>query len=142
MRINVEFEDLRETVEFADFIKGRTAPTQEAAQQAGPAQQAAVPQQSAPPAYTPPAAQAQPPAAPPVQAETPSQQPAQPSVPTAAPSYTLEDLARAGVTLMESGKKAELEALVASFGVASLQQLPEAQYGAFATALRSMGAPI
>ena len=135
MKFNVEFEDLKEIVVFADFIKGKAAPAQKAAQQVGTAQQAAAPQQAAPPAYTP--------AAPPVQAATPTQQLAQQGgVPTAAPSYTLEELGRAGVTLMESGKKAELEALVASFGVASLQQLPEAQYGAFATALRSMGAPI
>lgn len=143
MKFNVEFEDLKEIVVFADFIKGKTTPAQKTAQQVGTAQQAAAPQQAAPPAYTPPAAQAQPPAAQPVQAATPTQQPAQQGgVPTASPSYTLEELGRAGVTLMESGKKAELEALVASFGVASLQQLPEAQYGAFATALRSMGAPI
>ena len=141
MKINVEFEDLRETVIFAEFINGRTAPAQEPAQSA-PAVQPAVP------ASTPPAGQAQP-AAQGVGQAAPVQQPVQPAVPTppqqvptVAPSYTLEDLGRAGVTLMESGKKAELEALVASFGVASLQQLPEAQYGAFATALRSMGAPI
>lgn len=134
MKINVEFEDLRETVIFAEFINGRTAPAQEPAQSAPPVQ-------SATPTPTPPAGQVQPAAKGMGQAAS-VQQPAQPAVPTAAPTYTLEDLGRAGVTLMESGKKAELEALVASFGVASLQQLPEAQYGAFATALRSMGAPI
>lgn len=134
MKINVEFEDLRETVIFAEFINGRSAPAQEPAQSAPPVQ-------SATPTPTPPAGQVQP-AAQGMGQAAPVQQPAQPAVPTAAPTYTLEDLGRAGVTLMESGKKAELEALVASFGVASLQQLPEAQYGAFATALRSMGAPI
>lgn len=134
MKINVEFEDLRETVIFAEFINGRSAPAQEPAQSAPPVQ-------SATPTPTPPAGQVQP-AAQGMGQAAPVQQPAQPAVPTAAPTYTLEDLGRAGVTLMESGKKAELEALVASFGVTSLQQLPEAQYGAFATALRSMGAPI
>ena len=63
-------------------------------------------------------------------------------MPTAAPSYTLDDLGRAGVALQQAGKAEEVRALVTSFGVESLQQLPEAQYGAFATALRSLGAPI
>lgn len=143
MKIEVTFEDIGDMMVFAQFLApltGGSAPGR--AQQAAGTAPAPV-QQTAQPAAAvqPPVPPVQPPA-PPAQAPTPPQQPAQSAVPTAAPAYTLDDLGRAGVALMESGKKAEVEALVASFGVASLQQLPEAQYGTFATALRSLGAPI
>lgn len=64
------------------------------------------------------------------------------TVPTSMAAYQLDDLARAGVMLMNSGKQAQLQQLLADFGVQSLPELPEAQYGAFATALRGMGAQI
>ena len=65
------------------------------------------------------------------------------SVPTSAQSYTLDDLSRAAITLLDSGhQQAELQQLLAQFGVAALPMLPEAQYGAFATALRGLGAKI
>lgn len=57
-------------------------------------------------------------------------------------SYTLDDLAVAGMSLMDSGRQADLHQLLASFGVEALPALPPAQYGAFATALRGMGAKI
>ena len=64
-------------------------------------------------------------------------------VPTAAtPTYTYEDLARAAAPLMDAGKTPELQALLRSFNVQALTQLPKDQYGAFATALRGMGARI
>lgn len=68
--------------------------------------------------------------------------PSAPSVPTAAASYTLDDLSRAGVDLMETKGQAALIALLQQFGVTTLPDLPPAQYGAFATALRGMGAKI
>lgn len=68
--------------------------------------------------------------------------PAQPTVPTTQPVYTPDDLARAAVTLVDSGRKEELQALLQNFGVDSLPVLPQGRYGEFATALRSMGAPI
>lgn len=139
MKINIEFEDLRETVIFADFINERTAPAQSA-----PAVQPAAPTPTPAVGQVQPAVQGMGQAAPvqqPVQPPAPAQQ-AQVAVPTTAPAYTLEDLGRAGVAAQEMGKDAEVRALVASFGVASLHELPEAQYGAFATALRSLGAPI
>ena len=64
------------------------------------------------------------------------------AVPTAQSSYTLDDLARAGMTLMDSGRQGDLFQLLARFGVDALPALPQAQYGAFATALREMGAQI
>lgn len=64
------------------------------------------------------------------------------AVPTAGTSYTLDQLARAAMTLMDSGRQADLQQLLAQFGVEALPVLPKEQYGAFATALRGMGAQI
>lgn len=69
--------------------------------------------------------------------------PSQPApVPTTAQAYTLDDLARAAMTLMDSGRQIDLQQLLSQFGVEALPALPQAQYGAFATALRGMGAQI
>ena len=118
MKIEVTLEDMGDVTEFARLL----APLVSGSALGQPPQQ---PAQQTP----------QRPTAPPVQA--PAQQ-----VSTTAPAYTLDDLGRAGVALQQAGKAEEVRALVTSFGVESLQQLPEAQYGAFATALRSLGAPI
>lgn len=77
----------------------------------------------------------------PVSAAATPKAPASP-VPTTAVSYTIDDLARAAMTLMDSGRQGELQNLLAGFGVEALPQLPQAQYGAFATQLREMGAKI
>lgn len=64
------------------------------------------------------------------------------AVPTAGTSYTLDELARAAIALVDSGKQVDLQQLLAQFGVEALPVLPKEQYGAFATALRGMGAQI
>lgn len=64
------------------------------------------------------------------------------AVPTTPSSYTLDDLARAAMTLMDAGRQNELQGLLRQFGVDSLPALPPQQYGTFATALRGMGAQI
>ena len=64
------------------------------------------------------------------------------AVPTSDPVYTMDDLARAAMTLMDSGRQLELQNLLARFGCEALPALPKSQYGAFATALRGMGAQI
>ena len=65
------------------------------------------------------------------------------AVPTSEHSYTLDDLSRAAITLLDAGhQQAELQQLLAQFGVAALPMLPESHYGAFATALRGLGAKI
>ena len=64
------------------------------------------------------------------------------TVPTSTASYTQDDLTKAVITLMDSGRQAELQQLLRGFGVTSLPELPPARYGEFATALRTMGAPI
>lgn len=75
--------------------------------------------------------------------QTPVQQtPVQQTVPTQAQTYTMDQLAIAATQLMDAGKREELVNLLAQFGVQALMALPKEQYGAFATALRSMGARI
>lgn len=64
------------------------------------------------------------------------------TVPTATPVYTEDVLAKAAMTLMDSGKQGDLINLLGQFGVNALPELPPGQYGAFATALRGMGAQI
>lgn len=81
------------------------------------------------------------PAAPVQQAPVPSQQ-ANAAVPTSTPSYTADDLAKAAISLMDAGRQNELIALLQQFGVTSVPNLQPAQYGAFATAIRGMGAQI
>lgn len=64
------------------------------------------------------------------------------AVPTAAPTYTMEDLSKAAMSLMDKGMQAQLQQLIQNFGVSSLVELPAEQYGSFATAIREMGAQI
>lgn len=81
----------------------------------------------------------------PVQSEVPDTNPAATEsapVPTSTVTYTPDDLARAAMTLMDAGRQPELLALLNQFGVESLPALPQDKYGAFATALRAMGAQI
>ncbi|HJA40213.1 MAG TPA: hypothetical protein H9667_01600 [Firmicutes bacterium] len=78
----------------------------------------------------------------PVQQAPAQQQPT--TVPTQAPTYSLDQLAKAGTTLMNMGeaKRSELMNLLAMFGVQALTELAPDQYGAFATKLRELGAQI
>lgn len=76
----------------------------------------------------------------PVSAATPV--PAVPTVPTAAPTYTLDALARAGAALAQSGKMQEAVAVLAKYGVQTVNQLKPEQYGAVAAELRALGAQI
>lgn len=66
----------------------------------------------------------------------------QPGVPTSAHVYTLDELANAAMVLMDRGMQAQLQDLLAGYGVEALPMLPQEQYGNFATALRGMGAQI
>ena len=68
--------------------------------------------------------------------------PVQTPVPTTSVTYTPDDLARAAFTLMDSGRQQELIGLLQQFGVNAIPELRPEQYGAFATALRGMGAQI
>ena len=99
---------------------------------------AAVPTQAAPAPVAAPAAPAAP-IVPPVQQQAPVQQKAPQG---SAPEYTQEQLSVAGVSLMDAGKLQQLQALNAEFGIQAIMQLPKAQYGAYATRLRGLGAQI
>ena len=65
-----------------------------------------------------------------------------PAVPVSAPSYTLEQLSLAARQLADSGRMADVQQLVAQFGVQTMTQIPTDRYGDFATALRGLGARI
>lgn len=61
-----------------------------------------------------------------------------------APTYTMEQIAKAGAELLskDPNMRDQLMALLAQHGVQSMTELSPAQYGAYATALRGMGAKI
>ena len=66
-----------------------------------------------------------------------------PVVPTApAPTYDLETLARACGQLVDAKRDAEVKGLLAQYGISALTDLRPEYYGAFAAALRQMGAVI
>lgn len=102
---------------------------------AAPAAAAAVPS-VAPVPVAPPV----PAAAPAPVATAPTADPA--AVPTAAPTYTLDALARAGAALAQSGKMQEAIAVLAKYGVQTVNQLKPEQYGSVAAELRALGAQI
>ena len=82
------------------------------------------------------------PIAPPAPA-APAPAPAAPAVPVAgAPTYTLDQIAKAGASLVDAGKMEPLLALLSRYGVQAVTQLAPEHYGAFATELRALGAQI
>lgn len=92
------------------------------------------------PASTPAPAPIAPPAAP---VAPPAPTPAAPAVPvTTAPAYTLDQIAKAGASLVDAGKMEPLLALLSRYGVQAVTQLAPEHYGAFATELRALGAQI
>lgn len=73
----------------------------------------------------------------------PAPAPAAPAVPVAgAPTYTLDQIAKAGASLVDAGKMEPLLALLSRYGVQAVTQLAPEHYGAFATELRALGAQI
>ena len=86
------------------------------------------------------------PVAVPLAATGTAQAPAAPATPAApvAPgrTYTHDELAVAATGLLDAGKGREVMDLLQQFGVPSLVQLQPDRYGAFATALRGLGAKI
>lgn len=158
MQITVTFESLEEMKQFTKTVKIEksetggpqtvnsapaasiqqtvpTAPVQNPASTAGvPEQTGAVPTNPAP-ASTPTAGM-------PAQSALVPAVLASPTVPTATSTYTADDLARSAMVLMDSGHQIELINLLAQFGAASITELKPNQFGAFATALRGLGAQI
>ena len=141
MKIEVTFDSLDEVRKFTEMVMvgqatAQPSNTQAPVQQVPAVHNTAVPVQAAP-VQTIPAQTA------PVQTSPIQTASVQTAVPTSTVAYTMDDLARAGMSLMDCGKQAELQKLLKEgFGVDALPQLPKEQYGAFATALREMGAQI
>lgn len=79
---------------------------------------------------------------PPALSPTPAAQTPANTVPTGVPQYTMGMLAVAGTALIDAGRMGELCGLLAKYGVESVTALNPAQYGAFATDLRALGAQI
>lgn len=99
---------------------------------------------AAPVAPTAPAPTAPVPTAP-VPTEQPADAPvahAPDAAPVNAPTYTVDQIARAGASLVDAGKMEQLLTLLARYGVAAVTQLKPDQFGAFATELRALGAQI
>ncbi len=66
-----------------------------------------------------------------------------PTVPvTTAPAYTVDQLSKAGASLVDAGKMEQLLALLGKYGIQAITQLQPDQYGVFATELRTLGAQI
>lgn len=132
--ITVEFKDFEDMMGFArNLVSTVETKDKPPVQQAAPAMTQPV-QQVAPATPQPVQTQQMAPVTPPPVQQAPVQ--------TAAPSYSADDLARAAMTLMDSGRQGDLINLLAQFGTEALTQLQQEQYGAFATALRGLGAPI
>ena len=120
----------------------------------GPAVQAAsIPAPAAQPSPAPvpvtPVPVAQPAAAPapvaqpaPAPVAQPAPAPAPAAAPTTARAFRFEDIQLAATSLCDTGKRAEVLALLAKYGIQALSALPAEQYGAFATELRGLGAKI
>lgn len=78
-----------------------------------------------------------------VSAPTPAPAVPAPAIPvTTAPAYTLDQIAKAGASLVDAGKMEQLLALLTKHGVQAVTQIQPDQYGAFATELRALGAQI
>ena len=133
--ITVEFNGFDDMIDFAKRLVGTSAAT--------PKEVSVQSVQATPVTTVTPATQATTISS--VQTSIPvqtTQVPVTPPVQTTTQNYTLDDLARAAMTIMDSGRQGELVGLLSQFGIEALPALPQAQYGAFATALRGMGAKI
>lgn len=126
------------------------APVAPVAPVATPVTHAPVPPVTMPPATVVPTQPTPAPVATPTPAPAPAA-PAQtaaptnpaPAVPvTTAPTYTLDQIAKAGASLVDAGKMEQLLALLAKYGVQAVTQLQPDQYGVFATELRTLGAQL
>lgn len=161
-QITVSFNGLEEMMEYAQELlafaggaaTGKGGEPGSYGQQIAPHFPAANTGQIAPPpaqlavAPQPPVQQTVP-QQPPMQQTAPQQTAPQQTAPqqqapiqTTSPSYKMEDLSGAAMQLMDKGMQAQLQQLLAGYGVDSLPSLPPEQYGAFATALRGLGAQI
>lgn len=144
--ITVQFKDLEDMLTFANQLVGMKQVTAAAAGTILPAPDAPAETIQKPlpdaPAEIPPVAPQMAAASASVASTPTAVQASAATVPTSSTQYTLDDLARAAMTLMDTGRQGDLLSLLSSFGVAALPALQPEQFGAFATALRGLGAQI
>ena len=128
------------TVQAAPVPAPAAQPSPAPAAQPSPAPVPVTPVPVAQPAAAPaPVAQ---PAAAPAPVAQPVPAPAPAAAPTTARAFRFEDIQLAATSLCDTGKRAEVLALLAKYGIQALSALPAEQYGAFATELRGLGAKI
>lgn len=136
--MQITFESYEEMMKFVQRIQGQTKEDNKKAEEKAPTYVTGA--ATAPVQQQPPAQQQAP-----IQQTVPAQQQVpvqQIGVPTSERTYTIDELAAAAMPLVDKGMQAQLQGLLAQFGVEALPMLPPAQYGSFATALRGMGAQI
>lgn len=148
MTLTAAFDSFEDMIEFARKLAGDTAAAKAEREKKGPptaedilglTQPPAAPSVQ-PPVYTAPVQPV--PTVPVASVPQPAPIPPTTPVPTTVPTYTLEDLTKAAIPLMDSGKQPALLQLLKDFGVEALPLLGPEQFGAFATALRGLGAQI
>lgn len=155
VKVTVEIPGLPEAINaLANAMSKTTAPAQAAPAAApvafmntAPAQQITVPESgviaapmpavpaAAPAPVAPPA-----PAVPTQAAPAPAQVAPSATAPSEAKPLTMDDLGRAGATLIDAGKMPQLIALLGKYGVQAVTQLQPAQFAPFADELRALGA--
>ena len=155
VKVTVEIPGLPEAINaLANAMSKTTAPAQAAPAAAPvafmnttPAQQITVPESGAiaAPMPTAPAAAPAPvappaPAVPTQAAPAPAQVAPSATAPSEAKPLTMDDLGRAGATLIDAGKMPQLIALLGKYGVQAVTQLQPAQFAPFADELRALGA--
>jgi|GEM_PF-4490141 hypothetical protein len=118
--MKLEFNSIEELKDFATNVLGLV-------QAAAPISAPTVPAAPVAPAPTVPAAPAAPAA--PVAA------------PTAAKTYTRDDIVNASIPLLDT-HLADLQALMNKYGIATIQDLQENSFAAFAADLRALGGAI
>lgn len=95
------------------------------------------------PTSEPPTPSPEPKQAPTPEPVTQTPEPAPTPVPTTPATYTLDELQRAAVGLMDKGMSStDLVAMLGEFGVQAITEVPADQFGAFAMKLREKGAEI
>ena len=144
VKITIEAPDLAASIlKLAEAIASSPTPAPAPAAPVSPAPTAAAPVSPAPvtPAQTP-APTATPPAPTGQTSAAPGDPPAPAAPVTGAPSYTLDQISRAGASLVDAGKMQQLLELLGRYSVQAVTQLKPEQYGAFGAELRGLGAQI
>lgn len=67
--------------------------------------------------------------------------PVAPAAPTTEKTYTRDELIKAAMPLVDS-RLSDLQALMSKYGIATINDLQESQFGAFAADIRALGGAI